>query len=168
MPKEISKSVKVWSDGRYFVEKTPEIEAEVKKVCAIWKESDEIPGYNPFAKAGKMEDYKSDGYEIGFVTEHYGVASVTLYKEDVFETDATIVWKNYRGVGNYEVETTPEIEAEVAKVLSLYEETESMDKSDLFDLAKKMDEYNTPGFSLGYCVLEHGLSILYLYKLDTP
>ena len=168
MLKVISKSVEVWSNGRYYVEKTPELETEVKKVRAIWKESDDIPGYNPFAKAEKMNDYNSDGYSIGFVTEHYGVASVSLYKDDAFETDATLVWKNYGGKGYYEVESTPQIEAEVNKVLALYRETKSMDKSDLFNLAKKMDEYNTTGFILDYSVRERGVDHMFLYKLNTP
>lgn len=165
---EISKSVEVWSDGKYYVKETPELETEVEKVCDVWRESDAIPGYNPYAKMDKMRDYKSDGYSIGFITEHYGVASVLLFKTDKTKVDATLVWSKFDGKGQYEVEVTPELEAEVNKVLALYRETKLMDKSDLFPLAKKLDEYNTPGFILGYSVRERGECIFYLYKLNTP
>ena len=84
MLKVISKSVEVWS-GRYYVKKTPEIEAEVKKVCDIWRESNDIPGYNPWGKLAKMNDYQSDNYGIGCVTEHCGVECVVLYKDEKFE-----------------------------------------------------------------------------------
>lgn len=72
---------RVWCCERgYLVEKTPELETEVQKVLQLWKESDALPGYCPHAKEAKVHEYNTPGYRVGTVTEHTGVASVSLYK----------------------------------------------------------------------------------------
>lgn len=71
----------VWSCERGFlVERTPELETEVQKVLQLWRESDALPGYCPHAKEAKVCEYNTPGYRVGTVTEHTGVASVSLYK----------------------------------------------------------------------------------------
>lgn len=75
------KSVKVWENGRYFVEKTPELEAEVEKVIKLWEESDSLKGYCSQKRRAKLYEYKSDDYKITTVAEHYGVTCVCLWKK---------------------------------------------------------------------------------------
>lgn len=74
--------VKVWASdqGGYLVEKTPELEEEVRKIQKLWRESDDLQGYCPHAREAKLYEYKSPGYEITTVAEHYGVTCVILWK----------------------------------------------------------------------------------------
>lgn len=74
--------VKVWASdqGGYLVEKTPELEREVKKIQQLWRESDELKGYCPHAREAKLYEYNSPGYEISTCAEHYGVTVVILWK----------------------------------------------------------------------------------------
>lgn len=75
------KRVKVWSSEEgYIAEKTPELEAEVRKIVKLWNESDALEGYCPHEREAKVHEYRTPGYEIGTVAEHYGVVSIVLYK----------------------------------------------------------------------------------------
>lgn len=72
--------MKVWSSEEgYLVPKTSELEKEVNTIKRLWKESNSLRGYCPHERSDIMRKYNHPDYYIGYVAEHLGVVSVSLY-----------------------------------------------------------------------------------------
>lgn len=89
---------KVWSSMEgYLVPPTKKLKQQVEKIYQLWAESRALEGYCPHAREAKVKEYSHPNYEIGCVSEHYGVVEIILFrKEKEKMTDREF----YKGVQN--------------------------------------------------------------------